>query len=56
MYRIRRAWAGGMTIWIAEYIGYDGQARYMMHAAVPDPIVKLINKLTGRDSLLYRRG
>lgn len=44
-----------MTIWIAEYIGSDGQARYMMHAAVPDPVVKLINKLTGREGLMYRR-
>lgn len=47
MYQIRRAWAGGMTIWIAEYIGYDGQARYMMHAAVPDPICELVRKLKG---------
>lgn len=45
-----------MTIWIAEYIGYDGQARYMMHAAVPDPIVKLIDGLTGRNTLMTRRG
>ena len=55
MYQIRRANAGGVNIWIAEYIGSDGQARYMMHAAVPDPIVKLINKLTGREGLMYRR-
>lgn len=56
MYQIRRAFAGGMTIWIAEYIGYDGQVRYLDRAAVPDPIVKLVDKLTGRDTLMTRRG
>lgn len=47
-YQIRRAWAGGMTIWIAEYITHDGEVRYLQHSAVADPIAKLIKKLTGR--------
>jgi hypothetical protein len=56
-YRIRRGFASnGMTIYTAEYITHTGEVRYMMHAAVIDPCVKLINRLTGRTGLMYRRG
>jgi hypothetical protein len=35
------------TIWMAEYIGFDGLPRYLAHAAVPDPIYALVRKLKG---------
>lgn len=36
-----------VTIWMAEYIGYDGKPRYLTHAAVPDPVYALVKKLKG---------
>ena len=46
----------GIRIYTAEYITHAGEVRYMMHAAVIDPCVKLINALTGRNTLMHRRG
>lgn len=48
-YRIRRSiTSNGIALWIAEYITHSGEVRYLDHAAVPDPIIALVNKLTGR--------
>jgi hypothetical protein len=54
-YQLRRSMASnGMTIYIAEYITHSGEVRYMMHAAVIDPVRKLIDQLTGRIGPMYR--
>ncbi len=48
-YRIRRAIStNGIALWFAEYITHSGEVRYLSHAAVPDPIHALIQKLTGK--------
>ena len=46
-YIMRRAWGGGLTIYIAEYVTHDGEVRYLAHSAVIDPIRKLIDTITG---------
>lgn len=54
-YRIRRAInTQGVALWFAEYITHDLEVRYLAHAAVPDPICKLVAKLSGRDAPLTR--
>lgn len=56
-YRIARGFASnGVTIYTAEYITHDGEVRYMMHSAVIDPCLELVNRLTGRNTLMTRRG
>jgi hypothetical protein len=46
-YRLTRGISSqGIAIFTAEYITHAGEVRYMMHSAVIDPCVKLINKLT----------
>ena len=48
-YQIRRAInTQGVALWFAEYITHSGEVRYLAHAAVPDPIHALIQKLTGK--------
>ncbi len=48
-YRITRGMAtNGVTVWTAEYITHSGEVRYMMHAAIIDPVRALINQLTGK--------
>jgi hypothetical protein len=54
-YRVRRGISAcGVHLWIAEYITHNLEVRYLAHAAVPDPICKLVAKLSGRDTLLTR--
>jgi hypothetical protein len=54
-YRVRRSSStNGIALWIAEYITHNLEVRYLAHAALPDPICKLVAKLSGRDTLLTR--
>jgi hypothetical protein len=48
-YRISRGIAAnGVAVFTAEYITHAGEVRYLMHAAIIDPVAALIKKLTGR--------
>jgi hypothetical protein len=54
-YRVRRSMnSQGVALWIAEYITHSLEVRYLAHAAVADPICKLVAKLSGRDTLMTR--
>jgi|APCry1669188910_1035180.scaffolds.fasta_scaffold05071_8 hypothetical protein len=56
-YRITRGiTSNGIAIYTAEYITHNGEVRYLMHAAIIDPCAKLVNALTGRNTLMTRRG
>ena len=48
-YRITRGMASnGVTVWTAEYITHSGEVRYLMHAAIIDPVRALVDKLTAK--------